>query len=93
VELCAVSQRLKLLKRLKEVDIESLAEGLGILEGVKTNTSSVEDRERLAHLIRVTVEVTEQICTAPAAPEQPPSKPKAKRKRQLAKAARRRQRP
>lgn len=69
-----MSQRLKLLKRLKEVDIESLAEGLEILERVKTNTSRVEDRERLAHLIRVTVEVTEQICTAPDAPERPPSK-------------------
>ena len=42
-----MSQRLKLLKRLKEVDIESLDEGLEILERVKTNTSSVEDRERL----------------------------------------------
>ena len=97
VEWCAVFQHLKLLKRLQEVDIESLDEGLALLERVKTNTSSVEDRERLAHLIRVTFEVTEAIRTEPDEPaprvsERAPPKPKAKRKRQLAKATRRRQR-
>ena len=90
-------QRLKLLKRLQEVDIESLDEELELLERVKTNTSSVEDRERLAHLVRVTFEVTEQIRTeaaepAPAVSERLSPKAKAKRKRQLAKSARRRQR-
>ena len=97
VERCAVLQRLKLLKRLQEVDVKSLDEGLELLERVKTNTSSVEARERLAHLIRVTFEVTEQIRTAPDEPappvsERPSLKSKVKRKRQLAKAARRRQR-
>jgi hypothetical protein len=97
VERCAVLQRLKLLQRLQEVDVKSLDEGLELLERVKTNTSSVEDRERLAHLIRVTFEVTEQIRTAPDEPvppvsERPSPKSKVKRKRQLAKAARRRQR-
>jgi hypothetical protein len=97
VEWCVVFQRLKWLRRLQEVDIESLDEGLELLERVKTNTSSAEDRERLARLIRVTVEVTEQIRTEPAEPTPSVSKrlspkPKARRKHQLAKAARRRHR-
>jgi len=92
-----VLQRLQLLRRLQEVDIESLDEGLELLERVKTNTSSAEDRERLAHLIRVTFEVTEAIRTAPEEPAPPVSarpspKLQTKRKRQLAKTARRRQR-
>ena len=90
-------QRLKLLRRLQEVDIESLDEGLELLDRVKTNTSSAEDRDRLAHLIRVTFEVTEQIRAEPDEPTRPvperlSPQPKTKRKRQLAKAARRRQR-
>jgi len=98
VEWCAVLQRLNLLRRLQEVDIESLDEGSELLERVKTNPSSVEDRERLAHLIRVTVEVSEAIRTEPDEPTPPVAQPlspkqKAKRKRQLAKAARRLQRP
>jgi len=93
-----VLQRLNLLRRLQEVDIESLDEGSELLERVKTNPSSVEDRERLAHLIRVTVEVSEAIRTEPDEPTPPVAQPlspkqKAKRKRQLAKAARRLQRP
>jgi hypothetical protein len=92
-----VFQRLKLLRRLQEVDMESLDEGLELLERVKTNTSSAEDREHLAHLIRVTFEVTEQIRAEPdeptlPVPERLSPQPKTKRKRQLAKAARRRQR-
>ena len=93
---CAVFQRLKLLRRLQEVDL-SPDEAGALLERVKTNTSSAEDRERLAHLIRVTTAVTEQLRAASAAPEPPapqrqaPAR-QAKRKRQLAKAARRRQR-
>jgi len=98
VEWCAVLHRLNLLRRLQEVDIESLDEGSELLERVKTNPSSVEDRERLAHLIRVTVEVSEAIRTEPDEPTPPVAQPlspkqKAKRKRQLAKAARRLQRP
>jgi len=98
VEWCAVLQRLNLLRRLQEVDIESLDEGSELLERVKTNPSSLEDRERLAHLIRVTVEVSEAIRTEPDEPTPPVAQPlspkqKAKRKRQLAKAARRLQRP
>ena len=89
-------QRLKLLKHLQEVDL-SPDEAWSLLDRVKTHTSSAEDRERLAHLIRVTTAVTDQLRTEPDEPES--SSPqrlsparKAKRKRQLAKAARRRQR-
>ena len=89
-------QRLKLLRRLQEVHL-SPEEAWALLERVKTPPSSADDRERLAHLIRVTTAVTDQLRAEPAEPE--PSSPqrlsperKAKRKRQLAKAARRRQR-
>lgn len=90
-------QRLKLLKRLQEVDVTSLDEGLELLERIKTNTGSVEDRGRFVHLMRVTLEVTEAIRSAPEEPappgcQRPSPKPPTKRKRQLAKAARRRQR-
>ena len=90
-------QRLKWLRRLQEVDIESLDDGLELLERVKTHTSSAEDRERFAHLIRVTFEVTEHIRAEPDEPTPPVSArisptPKVKRKRQLTKAARRRHR-
>jgi DNA-binding transcriptional MerR regulator len=95
---CAVLQRLKRLRRLQEVDL-SPDEAWALLDRVQTNTSSAEDRERLAHLIRVTTAVTEQLRAAPVPEPEPPapqrlsSERKAKRQRQLAKAARRRQRP
>ena len=93
---CAVLQRRKLLRRLQEVDL-SPDEAWALLDRIQTHTSSAADRERLAHLIRVTTAVTEQLQAAPAASEPPapqrlsPAR-KAKRQRQLAKAARRRQR-
>ena len=93
---CAVLQRLKLLRRLQEVDL-SPDEAWALLDRVQTHTSSADDRERLAHLIRVTTAVTEQLRAEPAEPKPPapqrlsPAR-QAKRKRQLAKAARRRQR-
>ena len=93
---CAVFQRRKLLRRLQEVDL-SPDEAWTLLDRVQTHTSSAEDRERLAHLIRVTTAVTEQLRAELAKPELPapqrlsPERT-AKRKRQLAKAARRRQR-
>ena len=80
---CAVFQRRKLLRRLQEVDL-SPDEAWALLDRIQTHTSSAADRERLAHLIRVTTAVTEQLQAAPAR--------QAKRQRQLAKAARRRQR-
>jgi DNA-binding transcriptional MerR regulator len=91
-----VFQRRKLLRRLQEVDL-SPDEAGALLDRVQTHTSSADDRERLAHLIRVTTAVTDYLRTEAAEPES--SSPqrlsperKAKRKRQLAKAARRRQR-
>jgi hypothetical protein len=94
---CTVLQRLKLLRRLQEVDIGSPQEALALLERVTTHTSSADDRERLAHLIRVTTEVTGHLRAAPdgQTPEvsqrlAPPRH--VKRTRQLAKAARRRHR-
>ena len=89
-------QRRKLLRRLQEVDL-SPDGAWTLLDRVQTHTSSADDRERLAHLIRVTTAVTEQLRAELAEPELPapqrlsPER-KAKRKRQLAKAARRRQR-
>jgi hypothetical protein len=92
-----VFQRLKLLRRLQEVKL-SPNEAWALLERVKTNTSSAADRAQLAHLIRVTLEVTDQLRAVPDVQALPASerlspKRKAKRKRQLAKATRRRQRP
>jgi hypothetical protein len=91
-----VLQRCKLLRRLQEVDL-SPAEAWALLDRVQTPTSSADDRGRLAHLIRVTTAVTDYLRAEAAEPES--SAPqrlsperKAKRKRQLAKAARRRQR-
>lgn len=88
--------RLKLLRRLQEVHL-SPAEAWALVDRVKTHTSSADDHERLAHLIRATTAVTDHLRAVPAGPE--PSSPRrlssertAKRKRQVAKAARRRQR-
>jgi hypothetical protein len=93
---CAVFQRRKLLRRLQEVNL-SPDEAWALLDRVTTHTSSAEDRERLAHLIRVTTAVADQIRAEPDGQTPPVSqrllpKQKAKRKRQVAKAARRRQR-
>ena len=89
-------QRLKLLRRLHEVNL-SPEEAWALFDRVKTNTSSAEDRERLAHLIRVTTAVTDQLQAEPDVQTPPVSQRlspqhKAKRNRQLAKAARRRHR-
>jgi hypothetical protein len=91
-----VFQRLKLLRRLQEVKL-SPDEAWALLERVKTHTSSADDREQLAHLIRVTLEVTNQIRAEPGVQTPPVSaqlspKPDAKRHRQVAKATRRRHR-
>jgi hypothetical protein len=94
---CTVLQRLKLLSRLQEVAIASPQEALAVLERVTTHTSSADDRERLAQLIRVTTEVTGHLRAASDG-QTPPVSPRlspprhVKRKRQLAKATRRRHR-
>ena|SRR5215207_10064771 len=94
---CTVLQRLKLLRRLQEVNIGSPQEALALLERVKTHTSSADDRERLAHLIRVTTEVTGHLRAAsdeqtPAVSQQLAPPRHVKRTHQLATAARRRHR-
>jgi hypothetical protein len=91
-----VFQRFKLLRRLQEVHL-SPEEAWALLDRVKTNTSSADDRERLAHLVRVTTAVTDQLRAEPDVQTPPVSQRlspqrQAKRKRQLAKAARRRHR-
>lgn len=88
--------RLKLLKRLQEVDL-SPDEAWALVDRVKTQTSSADDHARLARLIRATTAVTDHLRAAPpspepSAPQRPSPERTAKRKRQLAKAARRRQR-
>ncbi len=89
-------QRLKLLRRLQEVKL-SPDEAWALLERVKTHTSSAEDREQLAHLIRVTLEVTDHLradldVQTPPVSERLSPKHKVKGKRQVAKATRRRYR-
>ena len=93
---CAVFQRRQRLRRLQEVDL-SPGEAWGLLHRVQTHTSSADDRERLAHRMGVTTAVTDDLRAEAAEPES--SAPQrlsparqAKRQRQLAKAARRRQR-
>jgi hypothetical protein len=91
-----VFQRLKLLRRLQAVNF-SPTEAWALLDRVKTNTSSADDRERLAHRIRVTTAVTDQLRAEPDVQIPPVSQRlspqrQAKRTRQVAKAARRRQR-
>ena len=88
--------RLKLLKRLQAVDL-SPDEAEALVDRVKTQTSSAEDHERLARLIRATTAVTDQLRASPleaetSLPRRLSPERRAKRKRQLAKAARRRQR-
>lgn len=90
-------KRFKLLRRLQEVDIESPEAAMALLERVKTHTSSSEDRARLAQLIRVTIDVTDQIGAesdgqTPPGSQRPSGNSKSKRQRQLTKAARRRHR-
>jgi hypothetical protein len=92
----AVFSRLKLLKRLQEVDL-SPEEAWALVDRVQTHTSSAEDHERLARLIRATTAVTDQLRAEPLPAELSPPRRlsperRVKRKRQLAKAARRRQR-
>src|SRR5215510_10628150 len=88
-----VCKRRTLLRRLQEVAIASPEEAMALLERVQTHTSSPEDRERLAQLIRVTIEVTDQIRAEPdgqipPGSKRPSAKSKSKRQRQLTKVAR-----
>lgn len=88
--------RQDVLKQLQSVNL-SPEEAWGLLDRVKNRTSSADDREHLAQLIRVTAAVSDQLRAPSEVPTRAVSgrsspKPCAKRKRHLAKAARRRQR-
>ena len=87
----AVLQHLKLLKRLQEVNL-SPGEAQVLMQRVETNTCSAEDRDRLAQVIRATTQVSDQLLAPSPLPEQAAPARKVKRKRQLAKASRRRNR-
>ena len=90
-----MSQRLTLLKRLQDVNL-SPQEAEGLLNRVQNNQASAEDRDRLAQVMRTTPQVSDELLKASPWREEasnPPSPARqAKRKRQLAKAARRRNR-
>jgi hypothetical protein len=86
----AVLRRLKLLKRLQEVQLSPEA-GLALMQRVETNSCSAEDRATLIQVIRAT-QASQELVEASPLLTQPPPERKAKRKRQLMKAARRRNR-
>jgi hypothetical protein len=91
-----MSQRLPLLKRLQDVNL-SPEEAEGLLQRVQNNHASAEDRDRLAQVIRTTTQVADELLKAStwreeAGSHHPAPARQAKRKRQLAKAARRRNR-
>lgn len=92
----AVLRRLKLLKHLQDVPLRP-EESQALMQRVDTNTCSAEDRDLLAQVIRATTQVTAQLLDPspppdPRVSERPSPQRKAKRKRQLAKASRRRNR-
>jgi hypothetical protein len=91
-----VLRRLKLLKRLQDVHLRP-EETQALMQRVETNTCSAADRDLLAQVIRATTQVSEQLLESslqpePRVSERPLPQRKAKRKRQLAKASRRRNR-
>lgn len=83
----AVLRRLQLLKRLQEVQLSPEA-GLALMQRVETNSCSAEDRATLIQVIRAT-QASQELVEASPLPTQPSPERKAKRKRQLMKAARR----
>ena len=82
----AVLRRLKLLKRLQDVEL-SPEEGLGLLQRLETNSGRPDDYEVLMQVIRAATEVSAQLCAEWPLPER-----KATRNRQAAQASRRRSR-
>ena len=60
--------RLKLLKRLREVDLRP-DEAWALMDRGKTQTSSAEDHARFARLMRVTTSGMDQLRTEPLVPE------------------------
>lgn len=89
-------RRLKLLKRLQDVQLRP-DDAQALMQRVETNTCSAADRDLLAQVIRATTQVSAQLLApspppAPRVSARPAPQRKAKRKRQVAKAARRRNR-
>ena len=92
----AVLRRLKLLKRLQDVPLRP-EESQALMQRVDTNTCSAEDRDLFAQVIRATTQVAAQLLDPspppdPRVSERPSPQRKAKRKRQVAQASRRRNR-
>jgi hypothetical protein len=58
-----MSQRLTMLKRLQDVNL-SPEEAEGLLQRVQNNHASAEDRDRLAHVIRTTTQVSNELLQA-----------------------------
>ena len=84
-------QRLELLKRLQEVN-PSHEEGLALIQRVASNSCSSADYESLIQVIQANTEVAQQLSQELPGPRSSSPQHKAKRKRQLAKASRRRNR-
>ena len=80
----------RLLKRLQKANLSS-DDGHALLERLESGALKAEDRHQLVQVIRATQACQEllEVSSLPAAPE---TQRKAKRKRQLAKASRRRHR-
>jgi hypothetical protein len=83
----AMLRRLKLLKRLQDVQLSPEA-GLALIQRVETNSDSAEDQAIVIKAIRAT-QAAQQLAEASPLPPQHAPECKAKRKRQLTKAARR----
>jgi hypothetical protein len=86
-----VLQRLKLLKRLQQVNL-SPEEGLALMQRVESNSCSAADYEILIQVMRATMEVSQQLSQELPGPGSSSPQRKAKRKRQRGKASRRRNR-
>ena len=93
VEIAVLRRLRRIIQCLHEVNL-SPEDGQALLRRLETNRVSPEDCEVLIQVIRATTEVSEHLSSLPEAPVSTPLSPerKAKRKRQAAKVARRRNR-
>ena len=87
---CAVFQRLKLLRRLQEVQL-SPEEGLALVQRLDHDTCSAADRHLLTQVVRAT-HASQTLLADAIAPARITPQRTAKRQRQLAKVSRRRNR-
>jgi hypothetical protein len=79
-----------LMKRLQEVNL-SLEDGQALLERLERGVLSADDRHLVAQVVRAT-HASQTLLDASRPPASTPPQRKAKRKRQAAKASRRRNR-